>query len=100
MADFSDSLEKIVLGTVRGIVLSLEERERTAFHESGHALLGMLTPGADRFAGSRSSPVGRPSASPTRHRRPTVTVTPPSTCAAGSPARWAGAPPRRSSTET
>jgi cell division protease FtsH len=47
MADFTDSLEKIVLGTVRGIVMSPEERERTAFHESGHALLGMLTPGAD-----------------------------------------------------
>src|SRR5215468_6566521 len=47
MADFSDSLEKIVLGTVRGVVLSAGERERTAFHESGHALLGMLTPGAD-----------------------------------------------------
>jgi cell division protease FtsH len=47
MADFSDSLEKIVLGTVRGIVLPPEQRERTAFHESGHALLGMLTPGAD-----------------------------------------------------
>jgi cell division protease FtsH len=47
MADFSDSLEKIVLGTVRGIVLDRAERERTAFHESGHALLGMLTPGAD-----------------------------------------------------
>jgi cell division protease FtsH len=47
MADFSNSLEKIVLGTVRGIVLSAEEGERTAFHESGHALLGMLTPGAD-----------------------------------------------------
>jgi cell division protease FtsH len=47
MADFSESLEKIVLGTARGIVLDQEERERTAFHESGHALLGMLTPGAD-----------------------------------------------------
>jgi cell division protease FtsH len=47
MADFSDSLEKIVLGTVREVVLSAGERERTAFHESGHALLGMLTPGAD-----------------------------------------------------
>jgi cell division protease FtsH len=47
MADFSDSLEKIVLGTARGIVLPPGERERTAFHESGHALLGMLTPGAD-----------------------------------------------------
>jgi cell division protease FtsH len=47
MADLADSLEKIYLGTVRGIVLSPQERERTAFHESGHALLGMLTPGAD-----------------------------------------------------
>jgi cell division protease FtsH len=46
-ADFSEALEKIVLGTVRGIMLSPEEKERTAFHESGHALLGMLTPGAD-----------------------------------------------------
>jgi cell division protease FtsH len=47
MADFTDSLEKVVLGTIRGIVLSPQERERTAYHESGHALLGMLTPGAD-----------------------------------------------------
>jgi cell division protease FtsH len=45
--DFTDALEKIVLGTVRGIMLTPEEKERTAFHESGHALLGMLTPGAD-----------------------------------------------------
>jgi cell division protease FtsH len=47
MADFSDALEKIVLGTARSIMLSPEEKERTAFHESGHALLGMLTAGAD-----------------------------------------------------
>jgi cell division protease FtsH len=46
-SDFGDALEKIVLGTARGIMLSAEEKERTAFHESGHALLGMLTPGAD-----------------------------------------------------
>ena len=47
MADFTDSLERIVLGAERRIVLSAEERERTAYHESGHALLGMLQPGAD-----------------------------------------------------
>ena len=47
MADFTDSLEKILLGAPRGIVLSQEDRERTAYHESGHALVGMLTPGAD-----------------------------------------------------
>jgi cell division protease FtsH len=47
MSDFTDSLEKILLGTERGIILSHADRERTAFHESGHALVGMLTPGAD-----------------------------------------------------
>jgi cell division protease FtsH len=46
-ADFTDSLEKILLGTPRGIVLSPMDRERTAYHEAGHALVGMLTPGAD-----------------------------------------------------
>jgi cell division protease FtsH len=46
-ADFTDSLEKIVLGAPRGLVLSGEEKRRTAYHESGHALVGMLTPGAD-----------------------------------------------------
>jgi cell division protease FtsH len=47
MADFTDSLEKIVLGAPRGMVLSEDEKRRTAYHESGHALVGMLTPGAD-----------------------------------------------------
>jgi cell division protease FtsH len=45
--DFTDSLEKIMLGAPRGIMLSPKDRERTAYHESGHALVGMLTPGAD-----------------------------------------------------
>ena len=46
-ADFTDSLEKILLGAPRGILLSREDRERTAYHESGHALVGMLSPEAD-----------------------------------------------------
>jgi cell division protease FtsH len=45
--DFTDSLEKIMLGSPRGILLSPADRERTAYHESGHALVGMLTEGAD-----------------------------------------------------
>jgi cell division protease FtsH len=45
--DFTDAMEKIVLGTARRIVLSEDDRRRTAYHESGHALLGMLEPGAD-----------------------------------------------------
>ncbi|HWF51420.1 MAG TPA: ATP-dependent zinc metalloprotease FtsH [Solirubrobacteraceae bacterium] len=47
MADFTDSLEKILLGAPRGTLLSPADRERTAFHESGHALVGMLSPDAD-----------------------------------------------------
>ena len=47
MADLTDSLEKIMLGSPRGILLSPADRERTAYHESGHALVGMLTQGAD-----------------------------------------------------
>ncbi len=47
MSDFTDSLEKIMLGSPRGILLSRADRERTAHHEAGHALVGMLTPGAD-----------------------------------------------------
>ena len=45
--DVTDALEKIVLGAERRIVIEDEDRERTAYHESGHALLGMLQPGAD-----------------------------------------------------
>ncbi len=58
-ADFADALEKIVLGTVRGITLSEEDRRRTAYHESGHALLGMLTPGADPVRKVSIIPRGR-----------------------------------------
>ncbi|MBV8065834.1 MAG: ATP-dependent zinc metalloprotease FtsH [Actinobacteria bacterium] len=46
-ADFTDALEKIVLGAERKVLMSKEDKERTAYHEGGHALVGMLTPGAD-----------------------------------------------------
>lgn len=45
--DFLDSLEKIVLGPERPLLLSREDRERIAYHESGHAVLGLVVPGAD-----------------------------------------------------
>ncbi|HXY84333.1 MAG TPA: ATP-dependent zinc metalloprotease FtsH [Gaiellaceae bacterium] len=46
-ADFTDSLEKIVLGAERQVMMSAEDRRRTAYHEGGHAIVGMLTKGAD-----------------------------------------------------
>jgi cell division protease FtsH len=45
--DLSDALEKIILGAERKIMLSPADRERTAYHEAGHAIVGMLTPNAD-----------------------------------------------------
>jgi cell division protease FtsH len=45
--DFTAAIEKAILGAERQIVMSDADRERTAYHESGHALVGMLTPGAD-----------------------------------------------------
>ena len=45
--DFTDAIEKIILGAERQIVMTDADRERTAYHEAGHALVGMLTPGAD-----------------------------------------------------
>ena len=46
-SDFADALERIVLGAERQVMMSPQERRRTAYHESGHAIVGMLTDGAD-----------------------------------------------------
>ncbi|HVE48975.1 MAG TPA: ATP-dependent zinc metalloprotease FtsH [Casimicrobiaceae bacterium] len=45
--DFLDALEKIVLGPARPILLTRSDRERIAYHEGGHAILGLVVPGAD-----------------------------------------------------
>ncbi len=46
-ADFTDALEKIVLGTERQVMMTVDDRRRTAYDEGGHAIVGMLTDGAD-----------------------------------------------------
>ena len=46
-ADFTDALERIILGAERQVMIGPEERRRTAYHEAGHAIVGMLTEGAD-----------------------------------------------------
>ena len=47
MSDFAESFDKVVLGAARQIVMPKLQRERTAYHEAGHAVLGMVIPGAD-----------------------------------------------------
>lgn len=57
--DLSEALEKVQLGAERSLVMPYEERRRTAYHESGHALLGMLQPGADPVRKITIVPRGR-----------------------------------------
>jgi cell division protease FtsH len=58
-ADFLDALEKIVLGPERPLLLSREDRERIAYHESGHAILGLVVAGADPVQRVTIVPRGR-----------------------------------------
>ncbi|WP_328301032.1 ATP-dependent zinc metalloprotease FtsH [Streptomyces sp. NBC_00435] len=58
-SDLSDALEKVQLGAERPLVMPEEERRRTAYHEGGHALLGMLQPGADPVRKITIVPRGR-----------------------------------------
>jgi cell division protease FtsH len=57
--DLTDALEKVQLGTARNVVIPEDERRRTAYHEAGHALIGMLQPGADPVRKVSIIPRGR-----------------------------------------
>jgi cell division protease FtsH len=57
--DFLNALEKVELGAARNVVMPEAERRRTAYHEAGHALLGMLQPGADPVRKVSIIPRGR-----------------------------------------
>ncbi len=47
MADFEQALDRIVLGAERRGLVDPAERRLVAYHEAGHALVAMLSPGAD-----------------------------------------------------
>ncbi|HEX9056936.1 MAG TPA: ATP-dependent zinc metalloprotease FtsH [Ktedonobacterales bacterium] len=47
MADFETALDRIMIGAVRPLLLSPAERKVIAYHESGHAIVALLTPGGD-----------------------------------------------------
>src|SRR5690349_9772089 len=47
MHDFEDAIDRIMMGAQRPLLLSPEERQVIAYHEGGHALVALLTPGAD-----------------------------------------------------
>jgi cell division protease FtsH len=48
MADFEHAKDKVLMGVERrSMIISLEERKNTAYHEAGHALVAKLIPGSD-----------------------------------------------------
>lgn len=100
MADLHDALERLVLGTERRILLRAADRRRTAYHEAGHAIIGMLTPGPTQFARCPSSRAASPSGSRYRRRRPTGPATTAATCWESSASRWAAGWPKSSSSRT
>jgi cell division protease FtsH len=59
MEDFTESIEKVLLGAERKLMMSQQDRERVAYHEAGHALLGLLLPGADPVRKVTIVPRGR-----------------------------------------
>ncbi len=48
MSDFEDAKDKVMLGVERrSLVLTDDERKLTAYHEAGHAVVALKTPGSD-----------------------------------------------------
>jgi cell division protease FtsH len=59
MDDFEIARDKILMGPKREEVLTGKEKEMTAYHESGHALLAWIVPGGDRLHKVTVIPRGR-----------------------------------------
>ena len=60
MDDFEEAKDKVMIGIQRkSVILSDDEKKVTAYHESGHALVAALTPGADPIHKVTIIPRGR-----------------------------------------
>ncbi|MBO1358528.1 ATP-dependent zinc metalloprotease FtsH [Acetobacter sacchari] len=60
MREFEDAKDKVLMGTERrSLVMSEEEKRMTAYHEGGHALVSVLTPGTDPVHKATIIPRGR-----------------------------------------
>ena len=60
MSDFESAKDKVMMGLERkSMILSEEEKRSTAYHESGHALVARMLPGADPLHKVTIIPRGR-----------------------------------------
>ena len=60
MSDFEEAKDKVMLGVERrSLVLSDEEKKLTAYHEAGHSVVSLMTPGSDPIHKVTIVPRGR-----------------------------------------
>ncbi len=60
MLEFEDAKDKVLMGSERrSMVMTQKEKELTAYHEAGHALVGVFTPGNDPLHKVTIIPRGR-----------------------------------------
>ncbi len=59
MRDFEMALDRIILGSERPPLVDENERKIVAYHEAGHALVAVMTPGADPILKVSIIPRGR-----------------------------------------
>jgi len=60
MVDFENAKDKVLMGSERrSMVMTEEEKELTAYHEAGHALVGLFVPGNDPLHKVTIIPRGR-----------------------------------------
>jgi len=58
-SDFSEALDKIILGTARGLILTELDKKVVAFHEAGHAVAAYYSPNTDPLTKVSIVPRGR-----------------------------------------
>ena len=59
MSDFEYARDKVLMGAKRDEILNEEEKQLTAYHEAGHAVLAWLTPNSDAVHKVTIIPRGR-----------------------------------------
>ncbi len=57
--DFSEALDKIILGTARGLILTEHDKKVVAYHEAGHAVAAYYSPDTDPLTKVSIVPRGR-----------------------------------------
>ena len=60
MKEFEDAKDKVMMGVERKtMAMSAEEKENTAYHEAGHAVVSVSVPGSDPIHKATIVPRGR-----------------------------------------